>query len=377
LSRGRRESAARHDWVRDIWAQSGPARIALAPAAGVYRLAMLARSAAFRLRLRSATSVGVPVVSVGNLTVGGTGKTPTALWLATQLRARGRRPAIVTRGYGGELSGRVVAAGTGAGLAAGVEQVGDEAALLALRFPGPVVCGVDRVAAAQAAVEQHGADVIVLDDGFQHWRLARDIDLVLVDGRHGFGNGAMLPAGPLREPLRSLARAGAILVTKATATDAVATRLERYAPGVPAFAVEIAPTAVVRSEEGRLFTEPLGALVGRRVVTVSGIANPGPFYEMLGQLEVRPVEVLEFPDHHPYSQSDWQRITQAAHEADLVVCTEKDLVKLQRFPFARGTLVALRVDLRLAEGDEARLLEIVAGHLDGPALLRPDPGHAS
>jgi tetraacyldisaccharide 4'-kinase len=362
---------AQEEIVRS-WSEGGPSRYALGPLAWGYRLGVAARRVAFRTGLRRVYRLPVPVVSFGNLTVGGTGKTPAALWLAEWLRARGERPAIVTRGYGGNLQGRVVTVGRDGQSLYDAREIGDEAVLLAERFSGPVVCGADRVAAAKVALEEHGATVLILDDGFQHWRLGRDVDVLLVDGRAGFGNGALLPAGPLREPLGALKRADAIVVTKATAGTRVAEILVRHAPNVPTFAAELTPRSLMVSDDGILVSRPLGDLVGRKVVTVSAIAQPQSFYELLGQLEVRAVEVLEFPDHHQFTQADWQRITQAAHRADLVVCTEKDIVKLRRFPFARGGLAALRVDFALRARDEERLAALVEARIRARRLQLAD-----
>ena len=353
------------------WDEGGLSRVALGPLALGYRFGVAVRRAAFGIGLRRAQQVPVPVVSIGNVTVGGTGKTPAALWLASRLAARGERPAIVTRGYGGNLKGKVLTVGHDGHALFDAQEIGDEAVLLAERFAGPVVCGADRVAAATQAVDQHGATVIVLDDGFQHWRLARDADVVLVDGRAGFGNGALLPAGPLREPLAALRRAHAIVVTKSIDGARVADTLARIAPDVPKFAADLVPRSLVVSEDGALVTRPLGDLVGRRVVTVSAIAKPDSFYEVLGQMEVRAVEVLEFPDHHLFTQADWHRITQAGHRADLIVCTEKDIVKLRRFPFARGGLAALRVDFALRGTDEEQLGALV----DARIAERRSRGH--
>lgn len=369
--------AAREHFTRR-WQHNGFARWALGPLALGYRAGVALRRATFAIGARRVQRVGVPVVSVGNLTVGGTGKTPAALWLASWLAEHGERPAIVTRGYGGKLAKRVVTVGRDGRSLFDPSEIGDEAVLLAERFTGPVVCGADRVAAAEVAIGEHDATVIVLDDGFQHWRLGRDADVVLVDGRAGFGNGALLPAGPLREPLSALRRADAIVVTKSHDASRVAETLVRVAPGVPTFAAELKPRSIVVSEDGVLVPRPLGDLVGRRVVTVSAIAQPQSFYEVLGQLEVRAVEVLEFPDHHPFTQADWQRITQAGHRADLIVCTEKDIVKLRRFPFARGGIAALRVDFALRDRDEERLAALVAEriaarrlHLRGETATEP------
>jgi tetraacyldisaccharide 4'-kinase len=372
-----RDDGARRQRIERAWTRRGPWRYALGPLAWAYRAALAGRRAAYRLGVVRTYRVGVPVVSIGNLTVGGTGKTPAALWLGEALAGIGLHPAIVSRGYGGMLGKRVATVGTGEHALVTPEEAGDEAVLLAERFAGPVVCGADRLVAARTAVAEHGADVILLDDGFQHWRLGRDFDLVLVDGAAGFGNGALLPAGPLREPLGALARAGAIVVTKAASATRVTDVLERRAAGVPVFAADLVARSLVQLEGRSLVARPLGVLAGRRVVTVSAIARPESFYELLGQWDVRPVEVLEYPDHHLYSQGDWQHITQAAHRADLVVCTEKDLVKLRRFPFARDTLVALRVDFALSAGDSQALLELICARIAAPARLRTPDERAS
>lgn len=364
------------------WTDGSGLGLALAPLAVGYRAGVAARRLAYRVGLFRTERVTVPVVSIGNLTVGGTGKTPAALWLVKHLQEQGMSPAVVTRGYSGALGGRIArAVPVGAPVGAdqgGIAEVGDEAVLLAERFSGPVVCGVDRVAAARFAIERCGANVVVLDDGFQHWRLARDLDVVLVNGHSGFGNGALLPAGPLREPLSALARAGVIVLTKAAAPAAEVRRLiERRVPEIPLLEAELTARCLVGVVEGVPVERPLGDLVGRRVVTVCGVGQPQSFYDLLGQLEVRPVEVLEYPDHHDYAQSDWQRITQAAHGAELVVCTEKDLVKLRRYPFARDLLVALRVDFTFAAEDQATFLRLVLERVGWSDKLREQGARAT
>jgi tetraacyldisaccharide 4'-kinase len=342
------------------WRHGGGMRMALAPASLLFGLGVRLRGLAYQTGLFRTHAVKVPVVSIGNLTVGGTGKTPFALWLAERLAARGCRPAIVTRGYGGVLKGRIVTVGDGTGLSEDVSEVGDEAVLLAERAGVPVVCGADRIAAAREAIEAHGVDLVVLDDGFQHRRLGRSMDIVLVDGRAGFGNGVLLPAGPLREPLSAMRRADAVVVTKTEEPGAVGARVSSVVPGVPVFTAAFAPASVIHHEDGETIVRPLGVIVGRKIVTVSAIADPASFYELLGELEVQPVDVLEYPDHHDFDQADWQQISKVAHAADLIVCTEKDLVKLRRFPFARGRLVALRLELRMPAEQEEALLALVA-----------------
>ena len=342
------------------WRQRGAIRWALAPAAMLFGLGARMRGLAYQLGAFRTSRVDAPVVSIGNLTVGGTGKTPFALWLVERLIARGMRPAIVSRGYGGVLKGRVATVGDAGVASDEVSEVGDEAILLAERAGVPVVCGADRVAAATEAIERHAVDLVVLDDGFQHRRLGRSMDIVLVDGRAGFGNGGLLPAGPLREPLSALRRADAIVVTKAHEPGKVGEIVSGFAPNVPIFSAAFAPASVIQAEEGKTIVQPLGMIVGRKIVTVSAIADPTSFYELLGDLEVQPVDVLEYPDHHDFDQTDWQQISKVAHAADLVVCTEKDLVKLRRFPFARGRLVALRLELQMASVEEEAFLSLVA-----------------
>lgn len=341
-----------------------------------------ARAAAFDRGFLRRVELDVPVVSIGNLSVGGTGKTPAALWLGRRMLESGWAPAIVTRGYGGNASGRILVAGRAGEPPAdgrgGVEEVGDEAVLLAERFPGIVVCGADRVAAARHAVEVGGADLVVLDDGFQHRRLARVFDLVLVDGGTGLGNGATLPAGPLREPPSALRRADAIVVTKVEAIPPSLEReIARRAPGVPIFVASLEPRCMVAAEGSETVERPLAEIAGRTVVAVSGLARPDSFWELLDRLGARIVEVMEYPDHHLFTHGDWQRIGQAARGADLVVCTEKDLVKLRRFPFARGGLLAVRVDFALAAGAESSLLEHVALRTGPAPRLRGDGGRAT
>ena len=355
----RREEGLRAQVVAG-WRNRGALRVVLAPAALVFGLVVRMRSLAYRMGIFRTHTVDLPVVSIGNLTVGGTGKTPFALWLAERLAAKGVRPAIVTRGYGGGLKGRVVTVGDAEEQGHEVSMVGDEAVLLAERAGVPVVCGADRVAAAGQAIDRHPVDLIVLDDGFQHRRLGRSMDIVLVDGHAGVGNGGLLPAGPLREPLSAVRRAQAVVVTKAEEPGEVGRAIRRAAPEVPLFTAAFAPASVIHSEDGKMIERPLGVVVGRKVVTVSAIADPASFYDLLGELEVQPIDVLEYPDHHDFDQADWQQISKVAHAADLIVCTEKDLVKLRRFPFARGRLVALRLELRMAPEEESRFLGLVA-----------------
>jgi tetraacyldisaccharide 4'-kinase len=326
-------------------------RTALLPAALVYGAATTLRNRLYDRGWLAAHRVPARVVSVGNLSVGGTGKTPAALWLAEALAARGHRVGIVARGYGKRRRGVVVVGESGRALVT-AEEGGDEAVLLARRFAGPVVTGERRAEAAARACDRFALDTIVLDDGFQHRALARDADLVLV-GAEGL-DAWPLPAGPLRESATALRRASAVL-----AVDVPPPRDAR----LPAFRARLCPTALVRADGDAWVTEPLATLAGRAVVAVAGIARPERLARTLEALGAHVPELLAFPDHHAYDAVDVARIGAAAG-GRVLVTTEKDLVKLGGRPGLHG-LVAVRVALEV--DDEARLLELLtdgAGHAE-------------
>ena len=334
--------------VYRTWAgASAPERVlraALAPAAAAYGVVTALRNRLYDAGWLAVVRVPAQVLSVGNIVVGGTGKTPAALWLAERLAARGRRVGIVARGYRKQRRGVVVVGEDGRPLVT-AEEGGDEAVLLARRFAGPVVTGERRAAAAAAACARFALDTVVLDDGFQHRALARDADLVLADAAVP---ARLLPAGPLREAPAALARARAILAVDAM-PPAVA--------GVPAFRARLVPTALVRAADGKWTEESLGLLRGRDVVAVCGVARPERFVATLAGAGAVVRRLLGFPDHHAYRAADADTIRAAAGDA-LLVTTEKDLVKLERFPALAG-LAALRVALEVENGEA--LVTLLAG----------------
>jgi len=348
------------DFVRDrAWKRSDVAgRLAMCglyPLSWVFRGLIGLRDFAYWSRLAPVRRAAIPVVSIGNLTVGGTGKTPLALWLARGLTARGVRVALVSRGYGGSASG-VSVVSTGDGPLLGPQVVGDEPAMMARAFGGVVVTAPRRIDGVNEAARL-GCEVAVLDDGFQHRALARDFDMVLYDGTRG----PLLPAGPMRESLRALRRADAVILTPAaSAGDLVGftpTASGAGDAGPAAFRVTTELTGLIESVGGVWEGRTCGCLAGKRVVAVSGIAHPERFYELIRHWDAEIAEVFEYPDHHVYSHSDWQEISRRSQDCDLLVTTEKDLVKLEAFPFARGKLMALRIESRVADGD--RLLAMI------------------
>ena len=284
----------------------------------------------------------VPVIVVGNITAGGTGKTPLVAWLVGALQERGLRPGIVSRGYGGaHTSPRAAKVGDDPRV------VGDEPLLLA-RAGVPVWVGRDRVAAAKGLIDSSPeVDVIVADDGLQHYRLCRAFEIVVVDGGRGFGNGALLPAGPLREPLSHAGTVDAIVVNGAQSNPALLRGID-----VPIFAMEL---------KGDLFVnlmEPARQVVaadfrGQRVHAVAGIGNPKRFFEFLRAQGLDPV-CHAFADHHDYRAGDL-----ALPGADAILMTDKDAIKCQTLADAR--MWRLPVTAAVGPGLIERILEKIHG----------------
>lgn len=340
-----------------IWTQRGTVgrlgSLALRPLSGLFGVGVGARNLGYRVGLLRVRKAPMPIVSVGNLVVGGTGKTPFTLWLSRSLSERGMRVGILLRGYGGTSKGvAIVSRGAGPEVEASV--AGDEAVMLAKSFTGPVVTAARRVDGASVLAEL-GCEVVVLDDGFQHRAIERVFDIVLVDDR----TGPLLPAGPARERPGALRRADAVLlVSRGDATRPIS--VPPSAAGKRVHRVRFEASALVESA-GRLWKEvPLGSLAGRRVVAVVGVAKPDSFYDLLRGWDATIEDVFEFPDHHRYTRADWQSISRSGLHADLVVTTEKDLVKLGEFPFATGKLVALRI-VPCVERSEELIEAVLAG----------------
>ena len=314
---------------------------ALAPLAALYGAAVSARLAAYRRGLLPVRRAGRPVLSVGNVAAGGTGKTPFVRWLASELVERGLTPSILTRGYRRRSRGTVVVS-DGAGALATVDASGDEAAVLARALPSvPVVADARRDRGARRAEElKSGLSLHLLDDGFSHVALERDLDVVLLDATTPDAGGALLPAGRLREPLASLARADLLVVTKAEQADPSRARelAARYAPGVPVYQAKTRVLGI-RDAEGR--SVAAADLPGATLVAVAGLARPEAFFATLAKLKIVPAAALAFADHDAYGPAALGRIEKAAEAsgATAVVTTEKDAVKLE----GRLALPAYRV----------------------------------
>ncbi len=318
--RARLESRLNRIWYEGaavpLWAELGER---------LYRGLLGLRRWAYSLGLRRATRLPVPVVIVGNLTAGGTGKTPLVAWLAGELLRRGWKPGIVTRGYG-------AAAHSARRLPPGAEpaEFGDEPVWLAHATGCPVAIGRRRIEAARLLIESDGVDVLISDDGLQHWALARDLEIVLIDGQRDFGNGRLLPAGPLREPVERLHRVDAVVVNGG----------EREG----AFSMQVHAERAL-SLRDLAHARPIASFSGQRVHAIAGIGNPNRFFQLLRGHGIE-VDAHAYPDHHAFDGSE------LVFADDLpVLITEKDAGKCAPHADGRIWVVPIDVELPPAFGD--------------------------
>jgi tetraacyldisaccharide 4'-kinase len=316
-------------------------RVILRSLEGPYSWIVRRRNRRFDHGLVQPVRVDATVISVGNLTVGGTGKTPFVAWLARWAKDRGVLVTIISRGYG-ERHGRP----------------NDEALELAAQLPGvPHVQNPDRVAAARMALETYRPQFLILDDAFQHRRLARDLDIVLLDALEPFGYEHLLPRGLLREPVESLARADVVALSRCDAVtrdlrQTIEARVHSIAPQAIWLELEHRPTRLI-SASGR--TMELAEFAGRRMAAFCGIGNPVGFRHTLTGSGFVVGDLLELPDHCSYRKSDIVRLTKwlaALHDVEDVVCTRKDLVKIPRDELAGKRLWALEIELQIVHGCE-------------------------
>jgi tetraacyldisaccharide 4'-kinase len=340
--------------VQDIWNEAVPEAQTVVPRA-ILRTLSLPYGAVVALRNRfydrghiRPKKLSCPVISVGNLTVGGTGKTPTVILLAALLKEHGYSPAVLSRGYGGDAEVPVNVVSDANRVCLGWREAGDEPVMIAGALPGiPVLTGPKRSLIGKAAVKCFGADVLILDDGFQHRSLFRDIDIVLMDAARPFGNGYLLPRGPLREPPQALCRAHILLRTGDTDRE----ESLGEAPALPSFRGFHRPRELVEAATGRV--SPLTTLRGQKVLAFAGIGSPESFRRSLTALGAEVVCFRAFPDHHPYGRSDIDalRLRAADSGASRIVTTEKDCVRLTDFPDFLAEISLLRVGMEIASDE--------------------------
>ena len=360
-----------------MWGQTTPSawlQLALLPlwlASQGYRALARGHLASYTWGLCRRRRLPCPVVSIGNLTLGGTGKTPLTIWVARWYQQQGWRVAVLSRGYGAQPPTRLRVVSAGQGPLLDWRAAGDEPYLLACCLPGvPVVIGRDRYQSGRYAYEQFGVHVLILDDGFQHYALQRDLDIVLIDASNPFGAGMLFPRGILREPLRALQRADAVVLT----------RVEMAAGQLPALCQQIRRwnrhqsvyrmTTVAEALHRRDMHSPvdLAVLRQRRVVAFAGIGHPPAFVTTLTQLEAEVAALLVFPDHHPYTPEDWRTIIATAdkHQAACLITTAKDAVRLAPAWQAPVPVYTLHIGVTFAASDAllAHQLQALMHHAD-------------
>ncbi|MBI3412009.1 MAG: tetraacyldisaccharide 4'-kinase [Planctomycetes bacterium] len=308
------------------------------------------RNWAFERGWKKAFAAPVPVISVGNLTLGGTGKTPCVEYIARFYRELGLRVVILSRGYGASV-GRNNEARNG-------EAQNDEAQVLEENLPDvPHLQGADRVHLVQTAVEELESEIAVLDDGFQHRRLRRDLDIVLIDATAPWGHGFLFPRGLMREPASSLRRAHVVMLTRSDlveegALEAIRRRIGKAAPGLPMVETAHRPAAWVNCQGA---DRPLDAFAGRPVGGFCGLGNPEAFRKTLEQLGAKLAGWRVYPDHHAYTWEDIERLRVWARQlpSDAVLATtQKDLVKIRLERFGERELWALRIQLAVLKGKD-------------------------
>ncbi len=372
-----------------------PLRFLLIPLSWFYTASVQLRNILYTRGVFKARRLPCRVISVGNIVVGGTGKTPAVIVIAEHLQREGMRVAILLRGYKRRVREKVTIVSDGEKVCASPIESGDEADMMAKHLSGvPIIVGKCRYLTGQVALERFKVDVLLLDDGFQHRQLARDVDILTIPATHPFGSPKkLLPAGTLREPPTALRRADLILLTHADTPNISAHAkkvVKGLAPNAPVLESIYRPTHLyplaISSQQSAISMKPslpteteirdpkaiptdIKELKGKRVIAVCGIGNPDAFVATLMRCSVASVELLAFPDHHVYTEADKQRIDTAfqAAAADLIVTTQKDEQKLARFVDNwKLPIVVLAVALVITDGDEM-LTDVLLGNSSQPS----------
>jgi tetraacyldisaccharide 4'-kinase len=331
----------------------------LLPAAYLYGLGMRARAKLYAIGMLQQQMLASRVISVGNLSVGGTGKTPVVIALANALQRNGRHVGVISRGYGRRREDAILEVSDGRSVLGDPVEVGDEPLLIAERCPGVAVAvGANRYKTGQYVLSRFNLDTLLLDDGFQHLALKRDVDIVVVDATEALSNDYLLPRGRLREPLSALRRASLALVTRARQVSNLRQQMKVLGTVAPELPVCLTDFKIVGLWKlGTRDRESESALKGQRVVAMSGIGNPQSFQTLLTSLGAIVLDHAIFPDHHYYTREEVRRVVKMAEQlrADRIVTTEKDAMKLNCIEEIRNgvmNLWAVRIDVEWLEGRE-------------------------
>jgi tetraacyldisaccharide 4'-kinase len=327
----------------------------LQPLAGIFRVGVALRHAAYRMGWLKTQRLSRPVISVGNLTVGGTGKTPLVATIAQILQHQGLKPSVLTRGYGRENEQDLIVIEPGAARPPEAREVGDEPALLARMLPEvPIVLCADRFRAGQAAEECFQVDAHILDDGFQHLALARDLDLVALDATQPISNWRLLPAGRQREPLSALRRAQIVVITRSDSADSkpLEALVMKASPKTKIFRSQ----TVLRGWADTWSGEPIphSRIHGQKVAAFCGIGNPDAFFADLRRWGFDLVGKDAFPDHHIYTDGEIQRFTAAARKngATALLTTQKDAVKFSREWTPQLPILSCEIESQIQDAED-------------------------
>jgi len=341
------------------------ATVALAPISGIYGIFVKARNACYRQGICRKQQVGVPVISVGNLTSGGTGKTPLVEWIARELASLGQNVCVLTRGYGRDNPRLRVVASNRKEILANVKQTGDEAFMLAERLKGEaaVICDADRVSAAGWAIENLGSDVFVLDDAFQHQQIARDLNILTVDATNAWGNRHSLPSGILREPMSELSRADCVIITRADPPNPgrLQDEIEKLHPGMLVLLSRMKHTQLreVGTNSPMMDSDEIKAI---STGAFCGIGNPDSFFNLIRR-EGYPLNYeRSFRDHYNFTQTDVDEIARAAQGkgVQVLLTTAKDAAKLRSLNFALPCYSAeIEIEIEQAEILRQLILEAI------------------
>ncbi|MDX6405636.1 MAG: tetraacyldisaccharide 4-kinase [Blastocatellia bacterium] len=342
---------------------------ALTPLGSLYGVAMKIRRALYQSGRFRVHELGKSVISVGNLTTGGTGKTPLVEWIAKELAQTGHRPCILTRGYARRNAGNRVIVSDGNEVMADAARAGDEPLLLAENLKGlaAVISDADRISAAHWAIQNLQSDVFVLDDGFQHLRVARQLNIVTIDATNPWGNGKLIPAGVLRESPFELARADCIVITRAddpNQTEALQREINAQSKGRPIFhsRMRLSGVRAVPFGQPSIAVEQIGGL---RVAAFCALGNPESFFALLRRNGYQLAHTQVFRDHHSYTQSDIDQLVREAiaHGAQILLTTAKDEVKLRSLEFE---LPCYTADIEIEIENQEKLRALIADAITAP-----------
>ena len=346
--------------LRKIWYEDtalsilNPLTLILFPLSLLYRFVINLRNQMYDQGIFKQEKLACKVISIGNITVGGTGKTPTVIMLAKLLREKGYRPAVLSRGYGGNATSPVNIVSDGSNILMEHIEAGDEPVLIAQSAEGiPVLTGPKRALTGRFAIENLEVDILILDDAFQHRCIFRDIDIVIMNREQTFGNGFLLPRGPLREPPEALNRAH-FLIWKDNERDGRYPKYYEQGIGTfsPTLSVYLKPKDLVRANTKDSL--PLEYLRGKNICAFAGIGSPENFGATIDSLGGRVVSLLPFPDHYRYTSEDIAEIRRGTSEsgAEIIVTTEKDSIRLTGFPDFLKDILILRAEMEMLPSQE-------------------------